>query len=210
LDEDELAQLRKATKYDVEAKCRFHCLIGKTEATLTITIEPDPHGNESGEHAHFHTVLMCPNMKIVDLPEPDQCRITDKTCPFIAPLGSDERSPERRKFGYASTIIQKIAFIEFYGSQLVNEILKKKKLKPIGYSLRVAELEKILVISDLIDAATYQKVGKLRKLRNKLAHSPTEYLKFTEKELYDWSNEASKLSYAVAELLKKYQQNEEK
>jgi len=76
--------------------------------------------------------------------------------------------------------------------------------------LRVAELEKILVISDLIDAETYQKVGELRKMRNKLAHSPNEYLKFEEKELYNWSNEASKLSYAVAELLKKHRQNEER
>ncbi len=47
-------------------------------------------------------------------------------------------------------------------------------------------------------------------MRNKLAHSPNEYLKFEEKELYNWSNEASKLSYAVAELLKKHRQNEER
>jgi hypothetical protein len=205
VNEDEFAQLQKATKYDVETKCRFHCLIGKTDAILSVLVEPDPQGNESGRYSHFHTVVRCPNMKIVDVPEPDRCRITDSTCPFIAPLGSDERSPERRKFGYASTIIQKIAFIEFYGSQLVNEILKKKRLKPIGYSLRVAELEKILVISDLIDAETYQKVVELRRLRNKLAHSPREYLKFDEKELYDWSNVASKLSNDIAELLRKYQ-----
>ena len=76
--------------------------------------------------------------------------------------------------------------------------------------MRVAELEKILVISNLIDAETYQKVDELRKLRNKLAHSPNEYLKFDEKELYDWSNDASNLSYAIAELLKKHQQNKEK
>ena len=146
-----------------------------------------------------------PNMKIADIPEPDRCRITDSTCPFIAPVGSDETSPERRKFRYASTIIQKNASIELYGSQLVNEMLKKKTLKPIGYSLNVAEREKILVTSDLIDAETYQKVVKLRRMRNKFAHCPNEYLKFTEKELYEWSMEASKLSYTVAELLKKHQ-----
>jgi hypothetical protein len=130
-----------------------------------------------------------------------RCKITDSTCPFIAPLGSDEVSPERRKFGYANTIIQNIAFIEFYGSQLVNEILQKKKLAPI-HSLRVAELEKILVISDLIDAETYQKIGKLRRMRNKLAYSPKEYLKFTERDLNECSIEAIALSYVVADLLK--------
>jgi hypothetical protein len=210
MSKDDDSHLKKAFKYDVEETLHFHCLIGKTDATLTITIEPDPHGDEKGTHSHFHIAHFCANLKIMDLPDPDRCRITDNTCPFIAPLGSDERYTERRKLAYASTIIQKIAFIEFYGSQLVNEILKIKKIKPIGYSLRVAELEKILVISDLIDAETYQKVGELRKMRNKLAHSPNEYLKFEEKELYNWSNEASKLSYAVAELLKKHRQNEER
>jgi hypothetical protein len=210
VNEDERTRLRKITKYDKDEEIHFRCLIGKTEATLSISVEPDPHGDESGTHSHFHTVTMCPNMKIVDLPEPDRCRITDSTCVFIAPVGSDETSPERRKFRYANTIIQKIAFIEFYGSQLVNKILQKKKLEPIGYSLRVAELEKILVISDLIDAKTYQKVGKLRKMRNKLAHSPNEYLKFTEKELYDWSLEADKLSYAVAGMLENISKQKEK
>ena len=204
------AHFKKASKYDMKERIQFRCLIGKTDATLSITIEPDPHGDERGTHSHFHTVTMCPNLKIVGFPEPDRCRITDNTCPFIAPLGSDERYPERRKFGYASTIIQKIAFIEFYGSQLVNEMLKEKKLEPIGDSLRVAELEKILVISDLVDAETYQKVGKLRRLRNKLAHNPKQYLKFTEKELYNWSLEADKLSYAVAEMLENISKQKEK
>ena len=122
--------LKKATKYDVRKSMRFHCLIGKTEATLSVIIEPDPHGDERGTHAHFHTVPMCPKIKIVDIPEPDRCQITNKTCPFIAPLGSSKRNPELRKLDYAYTIIQKMAFIEFYGSQLVNEILGSKGLTP--------------------------------------------------------------------------------
>jgi hypothetical protein len=199
---DKDARFKKATQPDVNKTIYFRCSIGKIEPTISIRVEPDPHGDDSGTHSHFHTVTLCPNMKIVDLPEPDRCKITDSTCPFIAPVGSDETNPEKRKFRYASTIIQKIAFIEYYGSQLVNKILEKKNLNPIAYSLRVTELEKILVISDLIDAKTYQKVGKLRRIRNKLAHSPTEYLKFTEKELYDWSHEAGNLSYDIAELLK--------
>lgn len=202
MNEDRNARYEKAMQYDVNEVVPFRCLIGKTQAELHIMIEPDPHGDESGTHSHFHTVIMCPNMKIVDVPEPDRCRITNSTCPFIAPLGSDERNPELRKLRYANIIIQKIAFIEFYGSQLMNEILQKKKLAPIQHNLRVAELEKILVISDLIDAETYQKVGKLRRMRNKLAHSPKEHLKFTEKYLYKCSLEADKLSYVVADLLK--------
>lgn len=202
MKEDRDARWKKAIRYDVNKTIPFQCLIGKTQAELCITIEPDLHGDESGTHSHFHTFTMCPNTKIVDAPEPDRCKITDSTCPFIAPVGSDEVSPDRRKFRYANTIIQKIAFIEFYGSQLVNKILQKKKLVPIPYSLRVAELEKILVISDLIDAETYQKFGKLRRMRNKLAHSPKAYLKFTEKDLYKCSIEADKLSYVVADLLK--------
>jgi hypothetical protein len=202
VDEDRNAHWKKAILYDVDKTIPFQCLIGKTQAKLCIMVEPDPHGDESGTHSHFHTVTMCPNMKIVDFPEPDRCRITDSTCPFIAPVGSDEVSPELRKFRYANIIIQKIAFIEFYGSQLVNEILHKKKLTPIGYNLRVAELERIPVISDLIDAETYQKVGRLRRIRDKLAHSPKEYLKFTEKDLYKSSIEADKLSYVFVDLLK--------
>jgi hypothetical protein len=203
LKKEDIARYKKATKYDVGKGIPFRCLIGKTDAELNITIEPDPHGDESGTHSHFHTVTMCPNMRIVDIPEPDRCRIINGTCPFVAPLSSDERSPELRKFRYANEIIQKIAFIEFYGSQLVNEILREKKLTPIQYNLRVAELEKILVVSDLIDAETYRKVGKLRRLRNKLAHSPKEYLQFSEKDLYKSSIEADKLSYVFADLLKK-------
>jgi hypothetical protein len=202
VDEDRNARWKKARRYDVDETIPFQCLIGKTQAKLCIMVEPDPHGDESGTHSHFHTTAMCLNMKIVDAPEPDRCQITDSTCPFIAPIGSDEVSPELRKLRYANEIIQKIAFIEFYGSQLVNEILQKKKLAAIQYNLRVAELEKILVIADLIDATTYQKVGRLRRLRNKLAHSPKEYLKFTEKDLHKFSIEADALSYVVADLLK--------
>jgi hypothetical protein len=202
LKKEDIARHRKATKYDVSTDIPFRCLIGKTDAELHIMIEPDPHGDERGTHSHFHALMMCPNMKIVDVPEPDRCKITDNTCPFIAPLGSDERNPELRKFRYANEIIQKIASIEFYGSQFVNEILRKKKLAPIQYNLRVAELEKILVVSDLIDVETYRKVGILRRMRNKLAHSPKEYLKFSERDLYECSREADRLSYVFADLLK--------
>lgn len=201
MNEEERTHLKKITKYDVDEDVHFRCLIGKVDAIIGVSIEPDPHGDESGKHSHFHTTLLCPNTRIVDIPEPERCQITNITCPFIGPVGSDEVNPELRKLKLALAIIQEIAFVEFYGSQLVNKLFQKKKLEPIGYSLKVAELERILVISDLIDAKTYRKVGKLRKIRNKLAHSPNEYLKFTEKELYVWSLEANRLSYAIAKML---------
>lgn len=201
MDADEDAHSKRTVHYDVHKIIGFRCPIGKTEAVIGIMIEPDPHGDESETDSHFHSIASCHKMKIADFPEPDRCNITDATCPFTAPIDSDETSSERRKFSYASTIIQKIAFIEVYGSQLVNEILKKKKLKPI--SIRVAELEKILVTSDLIDSETYQKLDKLRHMRNEFAHSPNRHLKFTEKDLYDSSMEADKLSSIVVGLLKK-------
>jgi hypothetical protein len=201
LNEDKEKPVSKRIEYEKDGTINFRCPIGKVNPSIHVMIEPDPHGDDSGEHSHFHATLLCPKTKIVDFPEPDRCKITNESCPFAAPIGN-ERTSEQRKFRYSSTIIQMLAFIEFYGSQLVNEILKKKKLKPIGYSLRVAELEKILVISNLIDSETYEALSKVREKRNKLAHNPNEYLKFSEKELYEWSLEATKLSYAIAKLLK--------
>jgi hypothetical protein len=198
---DQEERLKKAWQHDVNERMRFRCLIGKTEATLSIMIEPDPHGDERGTHAHFHTIITCPNIKIVDLPEPDRCRITDNTCPFIAPLGSSERSPELRKLGYAHDIIQKMAFIEFYGSQLVNAIFSTKGLASVQENLRVAELSRIMIMSDLVDNETYDKINRLRRIRNKLAHNPKQHLKFSEKQLFEWSMEARELSSAVAKLL---------
>ena len=94
-----------------------------------------------------------------------------------------------------------MAFIEFYGSQLVNAILGSKGLTPSQDNLRVAELTRILAMSDLIDNETYEKINRLRRIRNKLAHNPKQHLKFTEKELFEWSGEAGELSAAVAKLL---------
>jgi hypothetical protein len=149
VNEDGRTRLRKITKYDIDEYIHFRCLIGKVDAIIDVMIEPDPLGDESGKHSHFHTTILCPKTRIVGIPEPDRCQITNSTCPFIAPMGSNEVSPESRKLKLALAIIQEMAFVEFYGSQLVNEILQEKELKPIGYSLRVAELVKILVVQHI-------------------------------------------------------------
>ena len=138
-----MEKLKKSSKYDAEKYIGFQCLIGKTEATLGIVVEPDPHGDGIGTHAHFHATLTRPNTKIVDFPEPDQCRLTNRTCPFIAPLGSYRRHAELRKRDYAHTIIQMMVFIELYGSQLVNKILAIKQLPPAQTDLRLVELNRL-------------------------------------------------------------------
>lgn len=194
-DNDKIMEkLERSTKYDVTKNIRFRCLLRKTEAILGITIEPDPNGDETGTHAHFHTSILCSNIKIVDLPEPDRCQITNKTCRFIAPFGSHKRDLQLRKRDYATTIIQMVAFIEFYGSQLVNKILATKGLSHIQENLRLVDLARIIIVSDLIDKELFEKINKLRKIRNKLAHNPREYLNFSEKQLYKLSMDAREVS----------------
>jgi len=193
-DEEAMEKLRKSAKYDVDKNICFQCLIGKTEAILGIFIEPDPHGDRIGTDAHFHTTVRCPKKKIVDIPEPDRCRITNTTCPFIASFGSHERDSKLRKRDYAHKIIQMMAFVEFYGSQLVNVILVTKGLPLIQSNLRLVELNRIMIVSDLIDKKLFGKINRLRKIRNKLAHNPKEYLNFSEKELFELSMDAQELS----------------
>ena len=153
-----LEKFKKSTRYDVEEDLCFQCLIGNTEASLGIVIEPDPHGNGKGVHAHFHTTLVCPHIQIVDFPEPDRCRITNETCRFITPLGRKERDPKLRKLKYANGLVQMVAFIEFHGSQLVNGILESKGLQTAKNVLRLVEINRILVAVSLIDKRTYQKL----------------------------------------------------
>jgi len=190
-------KFKKSTRYDVDEDLRFQCLIGNTKAALGIFIEPDPAGNGKGIHAHFHTTMRCPNMKIVDFPEPDRCKITDETCPFIAPLGSYERDPKLRKWQYAYKLVQMVALIEFYGSQLVNEILVSKGLPRAKNALRLMEVNRIMVASSLIGKRTYQKIDQLRRVRNKLAHDPRRYLEYKEKRLFTLLMEAQRLSDVI-------------
>ena len=192
--------LKKSMKHDVYVEIPFQCLIGKTKAILAIHIEPDPHGNGKGTHAHFHTTIICPKLKIVDVPEPDRCKITDKTCPFVAPFGSHLRSPELRKQMYVHDIVQSLAFIEYYGTQLVN----KKIFMPLGVkvnTLRLSELNRLLIATNLISKEQFEKLEKIRKTRNRLVHDPDSYLDFDEKELYELSMEAGKLASKLVSLL---------
>jgi hypothetical protein len=204
MDSNSKFDLRKATKHDVDKSVRFQCLVGKTEATLWVLIEPDPHGDEKGTHAHFHTVIRCPQIEIVDIPEPDRCQISGKTCPFIAPLGSPERNLELRKFNYANMIIQMMAFVEFYGTQLVSIMLSSKGVAYEQDNWGLWELDRIMIMCGLIDKETFKKIDELRKLRNKLAHKPMQYLKFTEKQLFQLSMNASEISNTVRKIVSEF------
>ena len=192
-------KLKRTNKYDVSSSIHFYCFIGKTKVTLSVLVEPDPHGDGKGTDAHFHIAVLCPYIKVVEFPEPDRCRITDETCPFVAPLGSHLRSPERRKSLYAHEIIRYAAFIEFYGTQLVNKrIFKPLGLKGVG-NLRLVELNRILLASNLIDKEMYKRLEKIRRTRNELAHEPNAFLRFSERELFELALEVRK---AVTELRK--------
>ncbi len=91
---DQEERLKKAMQRDVKERMHFQCLIGKTEATLSIMIEPDPLGDEKGTCAHFHTFIMCPKKKIVDAPEPDPLLPVQTSYPLKA-----ERILESLKLG---------------------------------------------------------------------------------------------------------------
>ena len=43
---------------DINVDIPFKCKIGGVKATLGILIEPDPHGDGKGAHAHFHTTII--------------------------------------------------------------------------------------------------------------------------------------------------------
>jgi uncharacterized protein YutE (UPF0331/DUF86 family) len=168
---------------DVNVHIPFQCKIGGVKATLGILIEPDPHSDGKGTHAHFHTTIICPKIKIVDYPEPDRCQITDETCPFWEPMGGYKRDPSSRKWLYAHHLIHSIASIEHTGTQLVNMIFEKEGLS-LKNELRLIELNRLLLVSKLIDKRVYKQLEELRKVRNKLAHKPNAYLEFEEKKLF--------------------------
>ena len=102
-----------------------------------------------------------------------------------------------RKWEYASKLIQMVALIEFYGSQLVNRILVSKELPAAKNSLRLVEINRLMVASGHIDKRTYQKIDQLRRLRNKLSQDPKRYLEYKEKRLFRLFMEAQRLSTVI-------------
>ena len=190
-----------ANEFDVETIIPFQCQIGNVEAKIVVIIEPKPHGEI--EHAHFHTAITCPKIKMVHFPEPDRCQITDETCPFWEPKGGLKREPSTRKWLYAHQLIQVVASIELTGTQLMNMIFKNEGLSLKG-DPRLMELNRLLIVSKLIDKDVYYQLEELRDVRNKLAHDPNKYLEFEEIYLFGLSFRAEKIDSFLRERIKKY------
>lgn len=198
-----LSNFDQVDKTDVETTIPFFCKIGQTKAELFVMIEPDPHDDGKGTHAHFHSgILYCPKKKIVDLPEPDRCKVTDETCPFWESFGGYQRNPTRRKWLYAQRFIHSFSSIEFYGTQLMTAFLKSKGCKNLEKlpELDFWKIMNFLRIFGQIDKAIHGRLNKIKETRNKLAHNPEAYMEFEEKELFEKDLEAAKLE---SELLKK-------
>lgn len=207
IDEKTRGKLERSIKYDVNKYIRFQCLIGQIEAELGIMIEPDPIGDELGTYAHFHTTIHCPNIKIVNVPEPDRCQITNNTCPFIAPFSSHKRDPKLRKNTYAHEIIHRISLIEFYGSQIVNEVLKANGLKADIDNATIFTLIRMMKISKVIDKKMFYDLEKIRKIRNKLVHDPEKYLTYSERDLHKWSIESNEISNQIRNIVENIKNN---
>jgi len=205
-----LPNFEQSGKADVSTTLLFFCKIGQTEAKLFILIEPDPHGDGKGTHAHFLNVVHCPKIKIVEFPEPDRCKVTDKTCPFIEPFGGHERDPQERKWLHAHRFIGNVSSIDFYGTQLIATALKAKGFRDESVDKHFNELRlnfwqviKLLRALDLIDEPTHKKISYIEKKRNRLAHYPDSYAEFGERELFRLSEDATELASKLIRQLRK-------
>ena len=178
---------KKSKEADRECNLPFSCKIGQLDAELNVSVEPDPHGNGKGTHAHFHTIIMCPKIKIPDWPEPDRCQVTDETCPFWEPLGGYEREPDSRKWIYAQQFLHHVSSIEFSSTQLLSVSLMSKGFEIASElpDLSYANSTRFLRALGLVDNSTYKDLEGIRKERNKLAHDPEAYLTFQEQDLFE-------------------------
>lgn len=187
---------KKAKESDVIVPTVFFCKIGQVQARLTMYIEPDPHGDGTGTHAHFHTPLACPKIKIVEYPEPDRCQVTDSTCPFWEPVGGYQRNVNTRKWVHAHRFLHQVSLIEFYSTQLLIVSFRSKGFKVTQNlpEIRLVDLIKLLRALEVLDDATCDELDDVRGKRNKLTHGPGAYLKYQEKVLYDLASKAEKLA----------------
>lgn len=156
---------------DVTLNSEFFCEIGKIIANISITIEPAPHNNP--DHAHFHTVVMCPKVRIVESPEPDRCSVTELPCPFWQPVGKRFVDKLSRQREYGLRILQYGAYFEYYATQKLINYLKEKGVDlnekrlpqmPLGEKIR------LLYSMNIINNTTYSKIVEVKKERDKLAH----------------------------------------
>lgn len=192
---------KKSSEADITQTIPFFCKIGQVEAYIYVHIEPDPHGDEKGTHAHFHAVPHCPKTKIVDYPEPDRCQITDETCPFWEPTGGYQRDETTRKWVYSQQFIHYISLAEFYGNQLIITTLRAKGFKVTTElpDFKFVDIIKLLRALEIINNDVNKDLNELRRQRNKLVHRPEAYKEFEEKELFELTSKAQKLASLLYE-----------
>lgn len=119
--------------HDTRLNTEFFCEIGKTHAKMGITIEPSPHNEPS--HAHFHTFLLCPKARIVEVPELDRCMVTELPCPFQFPLGKLHSDKLSRQREYGIRILQYGAYFEYYATCKLINFLKASGVNMDGEKL---------------------------------------------------------------------------
>ena len=161
---------------DVHIDTEFFCEIGKTYVRMMVLIEPAPHDNPS--HCHLHTTIMCPKTRIVEIPEPDRCVITELPCNFQSPLSKFFEDKLSRQKEYGIRILQYGAYFEYYASTKLLECLKRKGIEvdmkrfprmTLGGKIR------LLYAMNLIDDETYSKLMEVKRERDKLAHEAKPY-----------------------------------
>jgi hypothetical protein len=187
---------KKSREADVTQRIPFFCKIGQVEAYIYVHIEPDPHGDDKGTHAHFHAVPHCPKIKIVNYPEPDRCQVTEETCPFWEPVGGYHRDETTRKWVYSQQFIHHISLAEFYGNQLIITALRAKGFKVTKKlpDFRFTDIITLLSALEIINNDVYKNLNELRVKRNTLVHRPEAYKEFEEKELYELALKALELA----------------
>lgn len=189
-------EYRRLAKDDVDVDIEFFCKVGQTTAKLSIYIEPDPLADGKGTHAHFHTMILCPKVKIVDFPEPDRCVVTDNTCTFVEPFGGLGRDEVSRKWECAHRFIHNATSIEINGKYLLSASLRSKGFDIQGElpELSYQRIIEFLFALRLIDKETFRKLDNIRRKRNELVHDLEAYMKFVEKELFDMTWEARQVA----------------
>ncbi len=201
-----LTDFNQVKKADVKTTIPFSCKIGQTKAELFVMIESDPHGDGRGTHAHFHSgILYCPKKKIVDLPEPDRCEITDKNCPFNKSFGKSTDDPIQRKQAYAYELISSVSLIEIYGTNLIEKFLKFKGYKFASNppNLRFLEIMKFLRAFNLLKDKTYGKLKQIKDMRDRLAHEEKPYTTINGNTLLNMASEARELASEFIHMLQK-------
>lgn len=146
-------------------------------------IEPSPHNKPS--HAHFHSSLICPKARIVEVPEPDRCMVTELPCSFQSPLGKLHNDKLSRQREYGIRILQYGAYFEYYTTRKLIDSLKtsginidQKKLPNMGLGHKISLIHAL----NIIDNSTFSKLMSVKKERDKLAHEAKPFHSLYELE----------------------------